>query len=63
MIDILRVIAVLLAAAVIGNWFMSELRKTKAQGKPIYKAYLTTPGILIICIVLGLPILVWMMKH
>ena len=63
MIDLMRFVAVMIAAVVIGNWFMAELRKTRSEGKPIYKAYLTIPGILIIGIVLGLPILIWMTKQ
>ncbi|MCF8069336.1 MAG: hypothetical protein K9L30_12190 [Desulfobacterales bacterium] len=56
--DIIKMICVLAAAIIIGNMFMSELKKTKAGGKPLYTAYLSLPGILIILAVL-LPLALW----
>ena len=45
---ILKAIAVLIAAFVLGNWFLAEAKKAKKAGKPWYAPYLTIPGILII---------------
>jgi hypothetical protein len=45
---ILHAIPILLAAFLLGNWFLSEVRKAKSAGKPCYAPYLTVPGILII---------------
>ena len=59
MFEIIRFVAILLASVVVGNWFLSELKKARAQGKPIYQAYLTIPGILIIAVIIFLPILMW----
>lgn len=44
---ILKAIPILLAALLLGNWFLSEVRKAKAAGKSWYAPYLTIPGILI----------------
>jgi hypothetical protein len=61
--EVLRLACVLIAAAVIGNWFTLELKKARTAGKPLYAAYLTVPGILIILAVLVIPVVVWMAKN
>lgn len=53
--NILKAIPILLAAFLLGNWYLSEVRKAKAARKPWYASYFTIPGILIF-IVLMLPI-------
>ena len=45
---LLKAIPILAAALLLGNWFLSEVRKAKSAGKPWYAPYLTIPGILII---------------
>jgi hypothetical protein len=45
---ILKAIPILLAAFLLGNWFLSEVKKAKAAAKPWYAPYLTIPGLLII---------------
>ncbi len=57
---LLRFIAVLVAAAIIGNWFLSELRKARAARLPWYRPYLSIPGLLILAAVL-LPVLLKML--
>ena len=59
LVELLKAIAVLVAAILIGNWFLSELRASRAKGKPWYAAYLSLPGILIILAVL-LPVFIWL---
>ena len=49
---ILKVVAAVGAAMALGNWFLSEVKALKAKGEPIYKAYFTLPGILVIIAVL-----------
>lgn len=44
----LKAIPILVAAFLLGNWFLSEVRKAKAAAQPWYAPYLTIPGILII---------------
>jgi hypothetical protein len=53
---LLKMIAVLVAAIFIGNWFLSELKKARVAGAPWYRPYLTVPGIMII-IALLLPVI------
>ena len=50
--------AVLIAASILGNWFLSELKKARSAGSPWYRPYLSLPGILIIIAIL-LPIVYW----
>ena len=45
---ILKTISILAAALLLGNWYLSEVRKAKAAGRPWYAPYLTLPGILVI---------------
>ena len=47
---ILKAIPILLAAFLLGNWFLSEVKKAKLAAKPWYAPYLTIPGILIIIV-------------
>ena len=57
-LQVIKLIPVLIAAMMIGNWFLSELKKARLEKKPWYAPYLTPPGILIILIVLLLPLIV-----
>ena len=57
-IDLLRMVSVLAAAALLGNWFLKELKKAKQAGAPWYRPYVSPPGLIIILIVLVAPILV-----
>jgi hypothetical protein len=53
---IVKAIPILIAAFMLGNWFLKEVKKAKAAGEPWYAPYLTVPGILVL-IVLMLPFL------
>ena len=53
---LIKMIAVLVAAILIGNWFLAEVKKARLERKPWYQPYLSTPGILIMLALL-LPIL------
>jgi hypothetical protein len=63
LVTLVKLIAVFLAAIMLGNWFSLEAKKCKVKGEPFYKAYLTPPGIMIIIIIFGLPIAVWVLRH
>ncbi len=63
LITLIKIIAVLTAAGLLGNWFLSEVKKSKLKGDPVYKAYLSLPGIIIILLVLLLPIIAHLLKH
>jgi hypothetical protein len=53
---ILQFIAVLAAAAILGNWFLAEHKKAKSTGQPWYRAYFSLPGIIIAVLIIVLPI-------
>jgi len=63
LIILFKIIAVLTAAGILGNWFLSEVKKSKLKGDPGYKAYLSFPGIIIILLVLLLPIIAYFLQH
>lgn len=58
LVNILKLISILVAALLIGNWFLAEVKKARLNGKPWYQPYLSIPGLLII-LALMLPIIVW----
>ncbi|MGM0418622.1 MAG: hypothetical protein ACQEQS_07865 [Thermodesulfobacteriota bacterium] len=39
---------VLIAALLLGKWFSDEAKKIKIEGKPMYHAYFTKPGIIVL---------------
>jgi len=59
LLDMIKACAILAAAGMLGNWFLTEVRAGRKKGAPWYAAYLSPPGVLIICIVSLLPVLVW----
>ncbi len=63
LIEILKLLPILIAALLLGNWFMSELKSARLKGKPWWAPYLSAPGILIIVAVVLLPILMWLFKR
>ena len=56
LITLVKYIAVLVAAMIIGNWFLSEVKKAKFKEQPWYKPYISLPGLIILIAVLGLPL-------
>ncbi len=56
-LEIIKYVPVLVAALLLGNWFMTEVKKAKIQQKPWYAPYLSIPGILILLAV-SLPIFI-----
>ena len=56
-LKILQFISVLVAAGILGNWYLAEYRKARTQGLPLYRAYFSLPGILIILLILFLPVI------
>jgi len=61
LISIARIIAPLVAAILLGNWFMSEVKKARFKGAPWYQPYISIPGLLIILAIL-VPIVLWIIK-
>lgn len=62
-VSLLKMIAVLVAAILIGNWFLAEVKQARLERKPWYQPYLSIPGIMIFMLVLLLPVLLWIMKR
>jgi len=61
LVNILRMVAVLVAALVVGNWFLAEIKKAQRQGAPWYQPYFSIPGILIVLAIL-FPIVLWVIN-
>ena len=57
-----KFVAVLVAALIIGNWFLAEVRKARLKREPWYKPYLSVPGLIILA-ALSLPLIFWLMSH
>lgn len=62
LLEIAKVIAILAAAGILGNWFLKEVKQAKKNGRPWYTPYVSVPGILIF-IALLLPILAWLTRN
>ncbi len=60
-ISLIKMAAILAAAALLGNWFLAELKTARAQKKPWYAPYVSLPGILIIIAVL-IPVVLRIMR-
>jgi hypothetical protein len=60
--DLIIILATLMAAALIGNWFLEEVAEAGKSGRPWYTPYLSIPGTVIL-VALGLPILIWFFLH
>jgi len=62
LIDLIKIVAVLAAAGILGSWFLREVRRTKLSGKPWYTPYISPPGLLIFLALL-LPVLAWIVHQ
>jgi len=55
-LTLVRYGGVLIAAIIVGNWFLAEVKKADRKQQPWYKPYLSAPG-LIILVALSLPLI------
>ncbi len=62
LVTIIKAIAVVVAAFIVGNSFLAELKKARTLGLPWYKPYLTLPGIIILIVILVVPIILKIMQ-
>ncbi|MCU0590323.1 MAG: hypothetical protein MUC57_02485 [Desulfobacterales bacterium] len=60
-IELIKSAAVLAAAALLGNWFLNELKRARRQNLPWYTAYLSPPGLLILAALL-VPLIYWLAR-
>ena len=58
---LLKLIAPLLAAVIVGNWFLGEAKRAKLAGKPWYTPYISIPGLLVL-VALMIPLVLWVFK-
>ncbi len=56
MFNLIKYAAVLVAAIIIGNWFLAEAGKAKKNKGPWYKPYVSLPGLIILA-ALSLPLI------
>ena len=56
LLNLIKYVAVLVAAMIIGKWFLSEVRKAKTNNEPWYKPYVSVPGLIILAAI-SLPLI------
>jgi hypothetical protein len=59
--NLLVLCAPLLAAVILGNLFLTEVKKARSTRAPWYAPYLTLPGLMVLA-ALCAPILIWLIK-
>ena len=59
---LVKYIAVLLAAMVVGNWFLAEVKKAKLNNLPWYRPYLSIPGLIVLA-ALSLPLIFFLISR
>ena len=57
-LKVVQFASVLIAASILGNWYLAEYRKARISGLPLYRAYFTLPGLLIIALIIALPLII-----
>lgn len=62
LVTIIKTVAVLAAALIVGRSFLDEMKKARVKGLPWYKPYLTLPGIIILIVILVVPIILKIMQ-
>ena len=55
-LTLVKYAGVLIAAIIIGNWFLAEVKKTSRKQQPWYKPYLFVPGLIILA-AMSLPLI------
>jgi hypothetical protein len=59
LIPYLKLIPVLIAAVLVGNAFLKEVKKAQQAKSPWYRPYLTVPGVIVVIALLA-PIVLWL---
>jgi hypothetical protein len=59
--NLLVLCAPLLAAVILGNLFLTEVKKARSTRAPWYAPYLTLPGLMVLAALCS-PILIWLIK-
>ena len=53
---------VMIAAIIVGNWFLAEVKKANRKQQPWYKPYLSVPGLIILA-ALSLPLIYLLIRR
>lgn len=61
-LNIVKMVATLVAAIMVGNWFVAEVRSAKVKGLPWYRPYLSVPGAIIVLFIV-MPIVLWVVAR
>ncbi len=61
LISALKYAPVLIAAVLVGNAFLKEVRKAQQARAPWYRPYLTVPGVIVVLALLA-PIVLWLIR-
>jgi hypothetical protein len=61
LLGILKLATPLIAAVIVGNWFLGEAKRAKIAGKPWYTPYLSLPGLCIL-VAMMIPLVLWVLK-
>jgi hypothetical protein len=59
--NLLVLCAPLLAAVILGNLLLTEVKKARSTRAPWYAPYLTLPGLMVLAALCS-PILIWLIK-
>ncbi len=62
-VGLIKLSVFIIAAGLIGNWFVLEVKKAKREDAEWYKPYISPPGIIIILAIIFLPLLGWMLGN
>jgi hypothetical protein len=62
-VHLIKLAAVLMAAMLLGRWFLAEVKSARARRKPWYTPYLSLPGLMILLIALVLPLILWYLRR
>jgi hypothetical protein len=62
MITVLKFVAVMIAAGIVGNSFLGKNRQARREGQSWYQPYLSLPGLMVVVAIL-LPVLVWWLRR
>ncbi|MFH2218814.1 MAG: hypothetical protein ABII68_04025 [Pseudomonadota bacterium] len=61
--EIVKIIAILGAASLVGNWYLAETKKKRARGEPWFSPYLTLPGLIAIAAIILIPTIFWFVSR
>jgi len=59
---VIKLVAVFMAATMLGRWFQDEIKKSTIRKEPWHKPCLSLPGLIILAVMFLLPVLIWIIK-